>query len=113
MTSPLTQQGVVMGTLGYMSPEQLLGQAVDQRADIFAVGVMLAESLTGRRPFNGDTPPDLSRAVLHQPYHLPGISADALAIDDVLQRCLAKDPSARVASAEALRRLLAPVLRPV
>ena len=48
MTGPVTIQGVVMGTLGYMSPEQLLGQEVDQRTDIFAVGVMLAETMTGR-----------------------------------------------------------------
>ena len=100
-----------MGTLGYMAPEQLRGQAVDQRADIFAVGVMLAESLTGRRPFDGETPSDLSRAVLHQPYHLPGVSPDVLAIDAVLQRCLARDPSARIASAETLRHALMPLLR--
>lgn len=111
MTGPVTIQGVVMGTLGYMSPEQLLGQEVDQRTDIFAVGVMLAETMTGRRPFDGATPADVSLAVLHQPYHLPSTSPDVLGIDEVLQRCLAKNPSERIASAESLRQVLIPALR--
>src|SRR4030095_7146066 len=108
---PVTIQGVVMGTVGYMSPEQLLGQEVDQRTDIFAVGVMLAETMTGRRPFDGGTPADASLAVLHQPYHLPVTTAEGVAVDEVLQRCLAKDPSERFASAGALREVLIPALR--
>ena len=111
MTGPVTIQGVVMGTVGYMSPEQLLGQEVDRRTDIFAVGVMLAETMTGRRPFDGGTPADASLAVLHQPYHLPGTTAEGIAIDEVLQRCLAKDPSERFASAGSLREVLIPALR--
>ena len=111
MTGPMTMLGGVMGTVGYMSPEQLLGQAVDQRTDIFAVGVLLAETITGRRPFDGDTPGDVSLAVLNQSYHLPGTSPDVLAIDEALQRCLEKDPSQRIASAESLRQLLIPALR--
>jgi serine/threonine protein kinase len=111
MTGPVTIQGVVMGTVGYMSPEQLLGQEVDQRTDIFAVGVMLAETMTGRRPFDGGTHADASLAVLHQPYHLPGTTAEGIAVDEVLQRCLAKDPSERFASAGSLREVLIPALR--
>jgi len=110
-TGTMTLEGAVMGTLGYMSPEQLLGQPVDHRTDIFAVGVMLAEALTGRRPFHGDTPLDVSRAVLHQTYHLPATSPGSLAVDAVLQRCLEKDPSSRFSSAEALRQTLIPTLR--
>jgi len=110
-TVSMTMEGTVMGTVGYMSPEQLLGQAVDQRADIFAVGVMLAETLTGRRPFEGDTFADVSRAVLNQAYRLPATSPGLVAIDATLQRCLAKDPSERVASAESVREVLIPALR--
>jgi eukaryotic-like serine/threonine-protein kinase len=112
-TGPMTIAGVVMGTFGYMSPEQLLGHPVDHRTDIFSLGVMLAESIAGERPFQGDTPMDVSRAVLHQTYHLPGESPGALAVDDVLQQCLAKDPSMRFASADALRQALIPALRSV
>jgi len=110
-TVSMTMEGTVMGTVGYMSPEQLLGQAVDQRADIFAVGVMLAETLTGRRPFEGHTFADVSRAVLNQAYRLPATSPGLVAIDATLQRCLAKDPSERVASAESVREVLIPALR--
>jgi len=112
-TGPMTIAGVVMGTIGYMSPEQLLGYPVDHRTDIFSVGVMLAESIAGQRPFRGDTPMDVSRSVLHQTYHLPDASNEARAVDDVLQRCLAKDPSMRFASADALRQALIPALRRV
>jgi serine/threonine-protein kinase len=111
MTGPVTMQGAVMGTIGYMSPEQLLGRDVDQRTDIFAVGVMLAEAITGRRPFDGGTPADVSLAVLHQSYHLPGNLPEALGIDAILQRCLAKDRAERFASAESLRQVLVPALR--
>ena len=111
ITGPVTMQGAVMGTVGYMSPEQLLGQEVDGRTDIFAVGVMLAEAITGRRPFDGGTPADISLAVLHQPYHLPGTSPEAIGTEAILQRCLAKDRSDRFASAESLRQVLVPALR--
>jgi serine/threonine protein kinase len=110
-TVSMTMEGTVLGTVGYMSPEQLLGQAVDQRTDIFGVGVMLAETLTGRRPFEGDTFADVSRAVLNQAYRLPATSPSLVAIDATLQRCLAKDPSERVASAESVREVLIPALR--
>jgi serine/threonine protein kinase len=56
---------------------------------------------------------DVSRSVLHQTYHLPDASNEARAVDDVLQRCLAKDPSMRFASADALRQALIPALRRV
>jgi hypothetical protein len=110
-TAPMTVQGFVMGTVGYMSPEQLLGEAVDQRADIFAVGVMVAEALTGRRPFEGGMLADVTRAVLTETYHLPGASPGLLAVDEALQQCLARDPSERIASADSLRQVLIPALR--
>jgi hypothetical protein len=108
--SQLTQTGVVLGTLGYMSPEQLTGAAVDVKSDIFAIGVITAEMLTGRRPFDNPTYAELFRAVLLEEYHLPGEDASRRVVDEMLQTCLAKEPAARP-SADALRRALIPRLR--
>jgi serine/threonine-protein kinase len=110
-TGSVTVGGVIIGTLGYMSPEQLLGHEVDDRTDLFAIGVMLVEALTGRRPFAGDSYTDLLRALTHDTYHLPGSSPAVGALDDVLQRCLAADPEDRAASAAAVRLELIPALR--
>jgi GAF domain-containing protein len=107
----MTAPGAVMGTLGYMSPEQLLGGEVDHRADLFAIGVMLAEVLTGRRPFEGDNYGELSRALLHNDFHLPRSTPEAVALDALLQRCIAKEARDRVSSAVELRRELIPALR--
>jgi len=107
----VTVPGTIMGTLGYMSPEQLLGGEVDQRADLFAIGVMLVEVLTGRRPFQGDNYGELSRALLHDAYHLPHSTPEAVILDALLQRCLAKEARDRIRSAAELRRELIPALR--
>jgi hypothetical protein len=112
-TGPMTIEGAVMGTLGYMSPEQLLGREVDQRTDIFAVGVMVAEAMTGRRPFHAGAQAESSRAVLNYAYQLPITTPGERAIDAVLQRCLARDPSDRIGSASLLRQELIPTLRSV
>ena len=108
-TGSMTADGLVMGTPAYMSPEQIMGREVDQRTDIFAIAVMLAEALTGQRPFAGDRLPDLL-AQRHQAYRLPGSSPPARAVGDLLQRCLAADPGDRPASAAALRAELVPLL---
>jgi tRNA A-37 threonylcarbamoyl transferase component Bud32 len=110
-TESLTVAGVAMGTVGYMAPEQLAGDDVDARADIFAVGVMLVESLTGAKPFDGRTPLEVLAAVLETTYRLPGESAEARALDSVVQGCLAHDRRDRYDSAAALRRDLLPALR--
>ncbi len=110
VTATLTASGVVVGTFGYMSPEQLLGKDVDERTDIFALGVMLVEVLTGRRPFEGDTYGELLRTVLLDTYHLVGSAPEIRALDELLQRCLAKEPRDRLASVATLRRELIPVL---
>lgn len=109
-TGPMTADGLVMGTPAYMSPEQLLGREVDQRTDIFAVAVMLIESLTGRRPFQGDTLADLLFAQQQTSYRLPGSSRESRAVGDLLQQCLAVDPRDRVSSAATLRSTLIPLL---
>ena len=105
-----TAAGVTMGTLGYMSPEMLTGAVVDERADLFAIGVMLVETLTGVRPFQGHTPQEILTVVLRSEYHLPGDSADSRALDAVVQRCLAKDPRDRYGSAGELAIDLLPML---
>ncbi len=107
----LTEAGVVIGTFGYMAPEQLLRREVDQRTDIFAIGVMLAEMLTGRRPFQGETHGEVLQAVLHDSYSLPrdlpGLtSAGAEAVGQAVERCLAKNIDDRYDSASELRRQL-------
>ena len=90
-----TKPGMVMGTVGYMSPEQLRGQSVDHRSDLFAFGVILYEMLSGRRAFAGPSAADTLSAILYQePPELtdPGING-------LVCRCLKKDPGQRIQSA--------------
>jgi hypothetical protein len=102
----ITVAGVVVGTLGYMSPEQLTGAESDHRTDIFALGVILVEMLTGRRPFQGATYAEMLNAVLRHEYHLPGAAPEIRAIDRIVQGCLAKKPDNRTASVTALKEEL-------
>jgi serine/threonine protein kinase len=106
----LTAPGTVMGTFGYMSPEQLTGGEVDERSDIFAVGVMVVEALTGRRPFGGKNYAELMTAALHQPFHLTGEAPAIRRLDAVLQKCLAKEPQRRYNAATELQTELIPAL---
>jgi TolB-like protein len=100
----LTQVGAVMGTLGYMPPEQLRGQTVDQRADIFAFGAVLYEMLSGRRAFTGPTPADTLSAVLNlnPPEFAASGHAVTPAFDSLVRRCLEKDVARRLQSAREL-----------
>ncbi len=89
----LTAAGAVMGTMPYMSPEQVSGRAVDHRTDIFALGVMLYEMATGRRPFAGASTAELASAILRDaPVALADLPPE---LARVIGRCLAKDPAAR------------------
>jgi len=99
----LTAPGTLLGTYTYMSPEQLSGATVDARSDLFAIGVIAVESLTGQRPFRGKTLTDLVRAVLHDSYHLSGEAPEIRRLDACLQKALAKDPGDRYPSAAAMR----------
>ena len=97
MTSPaMTLQGVILGTAAYMAPEQARGQAVDQRADIWAFGVVLYEMLTGRLAFAAPTVTDtLARVIEREPDWTALPTATPAAIRTLLRRCLEKDPRKR------------------
>jgi serine/threonine protein kinase/Tol biopolymer transport system component len=101
---PLTAAGLVLGTVGYMAPEQVRGLPTDQRADIFALGAVLYEMLSGRRAFNGDTAADVMTAILkEEPPELPtDVRQIAPALARIVDRCLAKNPNARFKSADDL-----------
>ena len=92
-----SQPGAVMGTIGYMSPEQALGRAVDQRTDIFAFGCILYEMVTGRKPFAGDSMIDS----LHKIIYMPAAPVKDFnqncpyEIQRIIRRCLTKDPEDR------------------
>ena len=98
----LTRTGIVMGTPRYMAPEQVTGEAVDARSDLFAAGAILFEMLAGRPAFGGRTVVEILHATLHeQPPALTGSPAVA-AVDRVIRRALAKRPAERPASADAM-----------
>ncbi len=103
-----TRSGVIVGTPGYMSPEQVLGRRIDHRSDIFSFGSILYEAMTGRRPFRGDS----SMAKLHatvyaEPVPVESINSEAPPqVIDLIRRCLAKDPEKREASLERVAREL-------
>ena len=100
--SPLTQAGLVVGTPQYMAPEQVQGRSVDGRTDLFSLGAILFEMLTGSRPFKGSSPMELYHAVLYeQPPAIGGFPA-ASAINRVVQRALAKRPDDRYLDAAAM-----------
>ena len=96
-----TAPGTVMGTVGYMSPEQVRGLAVDQRTDIFSFGAILYEMLSGKRAFSRPTASDTMAAVLMQePPELSGSGKDiSPALDHVVRHCLEKDRETRFQSA--------------
>lgn len=105
-----TSPGTFLGTLPYMAPEQIAGARVDPRADLFAVGVIAFEILTGRWPFEGDSRSALVHAIAHQEPRYPESWDRQRGIRPILERCLAKMASDRYAGASELRRDLVPAL---
>ena len=99
----LTGAGMMLGTVGYMSPEQIRGEALDGRSDLFALGTLLWEMLTGKRPFSAPSALETLNAILREePQSLdPGLNLP-LALERLLHRCLAKEPSGRFHSASDL-----------
>ncbi|HKO21515.1 MAG TPA: protein kinase [Candidatus Eisenbacteria bacterium] len=104
--APLTVSGQVMGTAPYMAPEQLRGEPVDVRTDLFALGVILYELAAGHRPFAGSTMVDVGTAILRdEPKPLQGIRSDLpRELAPIVARCLEKDPRPRYQTATELRR---------
>ena len=105
MTGPTpTQAGTVMGTIGYMSPEQVRGQTVDHRSDIFSFGAILYEMVSGKRAFKGDTGVETMHAILKQ--DPPEFSETGLnvtpGLDRIIRHCLEKEPALRFQSARDL-----------
>ncbi len=108
--SDLTRSGLMVGTPRYMAPEQILGDAIDARSDLFAAAAVLFEALAGRPAFAGTKAVQVMHATLHeQPPALAGSTA-VVAFDRVIRRALAKSPADRYATAEAMSGDLAGIV---
>jgi len=106
-----TTPGTVIGTFGYMPPEQWTGDPVDERSDIFSLGVIIIRTLTGRRPFEGRNYQELMTAVMTQQFHLDGNSPDIARLDAAIQKCLAKNKEDRFSSALEMKREIIPLIK--
>ena len=103
----LTNTGVVLGSTAYLSPEQASGQPVDERADLYALGCVLYEMLTGRVPFSADTPiATMYRHVNEDPPPPSTFAPIPSELEDIVMRALEKDPKRRFASASELEAAL-------
>jgi serine/threonine protein kinase len=110
----LTQSGAVLGTPRYMSPEQCLGQRIDGRSDVYTLGVMLFEMLTGTPPFNSPTPAAvIAQHLHHDPPPLRSLNSDiSPAVEQLVLQALSKRREARQPTAGALARQFAAALEP-
>src|SRR5438094_6690159 len=111
--SQMTEEGAIIGTAQYLSPEQARGAPVDQRSDVYSVGIVLYEMLTGKVPFTGDTPLEiamkhLSEVPVPPSEKRPDVPED---LDNIVLRALAKDPEDRYQTAEDMAADLARVQR--
>ena len=106
IAEPKTGAGVVLGTVGYMSPEQATGRAVDFRSDQFSLGAVLYEVVTGKRAFQRDTAVETLAAILRdEPEPIASLNSRIPApVCWIIERCLAKDPQERFASTRDLAR---------
>jgi serine/threonine-protein kinase len=102
--SAMTQSGSVMGTAQYMAPEQIMGQPVDGRADLFSTGVLLYEIIAGQKPFTGDTPTAIVYQILHaEPTPIRSIVTEVPEqLADIIGRALKKDPDHRYSRASEM-----------
>jgi tetratricopeptide (TPR) repeat protein len=108
----ISRAGVIVGTASYMAPEQALGQTIDGRADLYALGVLLYELTTGRLPFTGDDPLTIVSQHVHAPVVPPRVLRSDLphALEQIIIRLLAKDPAQRFSSAAETRSALVAAL---
>jgi serine/threonine-protein kinase len=102
--SQMTEAGSIIGTAQYLSPEQARGAAVDQRSDLYSVGVVLYEMLTGKTPFTGETPVEIAMKHLSDPPRPPSLERPDISpdLDMVVLRALAKSPDDRFQTAEEM-----------
>jgi len=109
-----TGAGMVLGTVGYMSPEQVRAQTVDARTDIFSLGAILYELVTGKRAFQGETPADTMSAILREepPPLTSTIGTVPPALERVVRHCLEKNPYERFQSARDLKFDLSEISSP-
>jgi serine/threonine protein kinase/tetratricopeptide (TPR) repeat protein len=100
----LTREGQILGTISYMSPEQLQGLPLDARSDLFSAGVVLYQMATGRLPFHSSNPAEQMMNILEQHVPLPGVVRAGLPrrFDEIVARCLESDPRQRYQSARVL-----------
>jgi len=103
-----TEVGVIKGKIPYMSPEQVQGEALDFRSDIFSLGTMIYELTTGHKPFDGEGPADLSMKILHDEPKPPDFYVERFptALSDVIARAMSKKPADRFQSARELHEEL-------
>ena len=106
----LTAPGTIMGTFGYMAPEQLTGGDVDERCDIFAVAVMLYEALVGRRPFGARKWADLLAEISRTTVRVPGDGPEIRWLEVLFARALAEEPEDRFATMEEAHAALLPAV---
>jgi serine/threonine-protein kinase len=109
-TMAVTQNGVAVGTPIYAAPEQLLARSFDLRADVYSLGTILFEMLTGRPPFTGPTFAELIHSVVHEPPPVLAGSTAVWALDRVVRRALAKAPSDRFLDIGSFAAALSPTL---
>lgn len=111
----LTETSATVGTAAYMSPEQCKGETVDARSDLFSLGSVLYELITGKRPFKGPYAASITYAIVNQdPEPAPSINPEVSpALESILSMCLAKDPDRRYETASALKADLDNILAAV
>lgn len=111
VTATATEPGEILGTVGYMSPEQVRGQTADARSDIFSFGAILYEALTGRRAFLEASPVETMIAILREePPAVPPTRGFPLALQRIVHRCLEKNPEDRFQSARDISHALEDLL---
>jgi eukaryotic-like serine/threonine-protein kinase len=103
----VTAPGQILGTVAYMSPEQILGQKVDQRSDLFAFGIILYEMLTGQHPWPRTSSVDTLHAILHDEPPFIDANSPGAELAPIVQKLLCKNPAERYPSAEAILEALA------
>ena len=105
-TEYLTQTGQTIGTFAYMSPEQLMGEPLDGRSDLYALGIVLYEMLTGKHPYGDETTTDAAMAVAHTQAPVPDVTKDNSALppvfSEIIYKALAKDAGDRYATGREL-----------